>query len=125
MRVLIIEDNAAFRDSLRSLLRSRSNAMEILEACDGSDAISLVADFTPDIVFIDIQLPGPTGLSVTRTIKRHFPALPIAILTSYDLPEYRNAAYLCGANYFFGKDTIGAEEILHLVSDHLHMEPGM
>lgn len=119
MRILIIEDNAAYRDSLCTLLCSHDCGIEILEACDGSEALVQVSDFKPDIVFIDIQLPDQTGLAVTRTIKRHFPATPIAILTSHDSPEYRSAADHCGANYFFGKDTAGADEILHLVNHHL------
>lgn len=119
MRILIIEDNAIFRESLRTLLCAHSDSIEVFEAEDGMDALGLINNCKPDIVFIDIQLPQQTGLQVTRTIKRHFPGIPVAIITSYDFPEYRLAADHCGANYFFCKDTTGAQEIVSLVDYHL------
>lgn len=120
MRILIIEDNAVFRESLRALLCAHSECIEVFESDDGNDALDQMEACKPDIVFIDIQLPDKTGLQITRTLKRHFPGTPVAIITSYDFPEYRTAADHCGANYFFCKDTTGAEEIMNLVDYHLH-----
>lgn len=120
MRILIVEDNAAFRDSLRTLLCSHEGDIEVLEDVDGSAALALTDAYRPDLVFVDIQLPDRTGLAITRDLKRHYPSIPVAILTSYDLPEYRAAADHCGANYFLGKDTSSADEILHLVDYYLH-----
>lgn len=119
MRILIIEDNTAFRDSLRTLLCTHEDGIEVLEAADGSDALALTGSYHPDLVFVDIQLPDRTGLAVTRDLKRRYPAIPVAILTSYDLPEYRTAADHCGANYFFGKDTTSVDEILNVVDYYL------
>lgn len=120
MHILIIEDNAAFRGSLRALLCSHSGAVEVLEAADADEALALAQAFCPGLIFIDIQLPGGNGLSVTRDIKACFPDTPVAILTSYDLPEYRSAAANCGANHFLGKDTSSANDILGLVDAYLH-----
>jgi DNA-binding NarL/FixJ family response regulator len=119
MRILIIEDNAEFRESLCTLLCSRNHAIEVFEALDGNEAMILARACHPDLVFIDIQLPDKTGLTVTREIKRHYPETPVAILTTYDLPEYRMAANRCGADYFFGKDTSSVDELLGLVDCYL------
>ncbi|MFZ5622648.1 MAG: response regulator [Pseudomonadota bacterium] len=120
MRILIIEDNAAFRNSLRALLCSHSDAVEVLEAADAGEALDLARTSGPGLIFVDIQLPGGNGLSVTRDIKAFLPDTPVAILTSYDLPEYRSAAADCGANHFLGKDTSSADDILGLVDAYLH-----
>lgn len=120
MRILIIEDNAAFRDSLRTLLCAHDGSLEVLEAADGGEAVALTLAYHLDLVFVDIQLPDRSGLALTRDLKRRFPDLPVAILTSYDLPEYRTAADHCGANHFFGKDSTSADEILYLVDRYQH-----
>ena len=71
--------------------------------------------FPPDLVFVDINLPGESGLELARKIKVRHPDIQILILTSYDIPEYREAASRYGANSFLAKGTTTKEEILTLV----------
>jgi len=89
--------------------------MGVEEANDGRDALDKMETLSPDLVFMDIKLPGQNGLEVTREIKARYPGTTVIILTSYDLPEYREAAKNCGADYFLSKGSSIREEIIALV----------
>lgn len=112
---LIVEDNATFRRSLRDMLCARFPAMSIEEAGDGTEALQKVHTLTPDLVFMDIKLPGLNGLEVTRKIRADHRTVAVIVLTSYDLPEYRDAAYRSGANYFLTKGVATGDEIMAVV----------
>jgi DNA-binding NarL/FixJ family response regulator len=113
-RILIVEDSLDFRQSFREILFGRFPSMEFGEASDGKGALQKVDTFHPDIIFMDIKLPGENGLELTRKIKTDHPKIIVIVLTSYDLPEYQQAAYQCGANYFVSKD-ISIEELMKRV----------
>ena len=104
-KTLIVEDNFTFRQMLKEVLCSRFPAMEIAEEPDGSEILSRIDSFHPRIVFMDIRLPGENGLELTKKIKMSYPDIIVVILTSYDLPEYRQAARECKADYFVTKDS--------------------
>ncbi len=112
---LIVEDNVIFRRSLKEVLRTRFPTMAIEEAGDSKEALSKFQSLLPDLIFMDIKLPGENGLEVTRKIKSCDQSKVVIMLTSYDLPEYREAAYQSGANYFFTKGLATGEEIMDLV----------
>ena len=114
-RILIVEDNDHFRQTLRSLLDARFPSLSFEEARDGSEALEKVSAFGPDLIFMDIKLPGQSGLELTKRIRHLNAEVKIIILTSYDLPEYREAARVNGANHFVSKGSCKAEEILALV----------
>ena len=117
-RTLIVEDNTAFRQSLREILHSKFPSLEIVEASDGEEALQKVGNLTLDLIFMDIKLPGENGLSVTKKIKALHPEIPIVILTSYDLTEYREAAEESKANHFISKGS-PTNKILDLVKSVL------
>ena len=89
--------------------------MVVEEAADGKTALQKIEDVTPDLVFMDIKLPGENGLHLTEHIKKKHPEIVVAILTSYDWPEYRDAAYKFGANYFIMKGSSTNKEIVELI----------
>ena len=68
----------------------------------------------PNLIFMDIRLPEENGLELTRKIKADYPDTIIIILTSHDLPEYREAATRCKANYFLSKGSMTTDEIFKL-----------
>jgi len=115
VQMLIVDDNAPFRQSLREMLREQFSTMGVEEAEDGEDALDKIEIFSPHLVFMDIKLPGQNGLEVTREIKTRYPEITVIILTSYDLPEYREAAENYGADYFLSKGSSSREEIISLV----------
>ncbi len=104
-RVLIVEDNAFFLQFFRETLRSRFPFMEISEATDGEEAIQKVKALQPEVVFMDVRLPGENGLELTKKIKAQYPDTIVVIVTNYDLPEYRKAAYESKADHFVSKDS--------------------
>ncbi len=85
------------------------------ESVDGADALSIIDQNSPDVVFMDIRLPGKNGLELTREIKCVHPDLVVSIFTSYDLPEYRKIAQLYGADHFLLKDAMTGAEIASMV----------
>jgi DNA-binding NarL/FixJ family response regulator len=114
-KTLIVEDNDTFRQSLKATLGTEFPLMVIDEAAEGNEAMEKVRTFRPDLIFMDIKLPGETGLDLTKKIKAADANILIIILTSYDLPEYREAAQQYGADYFISKGSSTREEILELV----------
>lgn len=114
-KTLIVEDNAPFRLSLRETLETLFPSIIVQEAAEGGEALQKVESFLPGLIFMDIHLPGENGLQLTQKIKTSYPALPIIILTSYDLPEYREAAFKCGANSYITKDSLDWGRIETLV----------
>jgi len=115
LRTLIVDDNASFRQSFRDHLYQQFPEMIIEEAASAEEAIENIGSSAPHLVFVDIQLPGENGLELTRKIRAGHVRVTIAILTAYDLPEYRDAANECGANFFLSKGAYSMEEIISVV----------
>ena len=115
LKVLIVEDNGYFRETFKMVFQKRFPAVVIEEAGTGEEALQRIQGMAPDLLFMDIQLPGVNGLELTQKIKRDFPNIRIAMLTSYDLPEYRRAAARFGSDRFFIKDLLDWEEIKEFV----------
>jgi two-component system response regulator YesN len=118
LRTLIVEDNTTFRQSLKELLHTRFPSMDIEEAGDGEKALRKIRAVVPDIIFMDIKLPGENGLQITKKVKTKYPQVIIIILTYYDLPEHREAAFQCGANHFLSKGT-STQAIVDLIQSIL------
>jgi DNA-binding NarL/FixJ family response regulator len=119
LKTLIVEDSSFFRQLLKETLISQFPWMEISEATNSEEALQKTKTLLPDLVFLDIKLPGESGLEVTKRIKTEFPDIIVIILTSYDLPEYREAAKEYKANYFLSKGSTTKEGILSLVQSIL------
>jgi DNA-binding NarL/FixJ family response regulator len=114
-RTLIVDDSASFRELLYGILSSRFPSIDIEEAENGTEALDKIESLRPDLIFMDIRLPGENGLELTKKINTKYPHLIIVILTSYDLPEYREAALRNGADHFMAKGSATGEEIVQLV----------
>jgi DNA-binding NarL/FixJ family response regulator len=112
---MLVEDDDGFRRSLASLLTSRFPGILLDEAANGSEAMERVESFLPHLIFMDIKLPDQNGLVITRSVKALHPEIHVIMLTSYDFPEYREAAHASGAYGFLSKGSSTAEEIQDLV----------
>src|SRR4030065_1734517 len=115
IKTLVVEDSLVFRQTLVDILTTKFPRMILEEAVDGKEALQKVSEFLPNLIFMDIKLPGENGLQLTRKIKKNYPQIKIIILTSYDLPEYREASAQYGADYFLVKGAATQEGILSLV----------
>ena len=122
-KTLIIEDNVTFRQELKESLWSRFPTMEIEEEPDGKNLFEKIDSFHPKIVFMDIRLPGENGLELTKKVKKIYPDITIVIVTSYDLPEYRQAARESMADFFVPKGSslqVGLSRLGCKMEDNIH-----
>jgi len=101
---LLVEDNASYRQTLSDVLLLHFPSIGIDEASDGWEALCKVEYHRPDLIFMDIHLPGASGLDITREIKRVYNGIVVVILSSNGQQEYRQQAYRNGADYFISKD---------------------
>lgn len=113
--VLIVDDCAAYRQSLRQLLATRFPVMRIAEAADGEAALGLALSRRFDVIFMDIRLPHANGLELTKAIKAVFAGSRICVVSSHSMVEYQDAAFRNGADHFIVKGESTDTEILDLV----------
>jgi len=115
LKAMIVEDNISFREMFKGRLLTQFPSTEVGEAGSGEEALRRLGSYAFDLVFMDIHLPGENGLKTTRKIKAEWKDVPVIIITSYDMPEYREAAIGYGANSFIVKDLLKWDEISTLI----------
>lgn len=109
IRVLIADDHALFRRGLNMVLESEVGIDVVAEAEDGEDAIGKSEEFAPDVVLMDVRMPGMDGIEATRRIVQSGGRSRVLILTTFDLDEYAYAALRAGASGFLLKDALPDE----------------
>ncbi len=111
IRVLLVDDQALVRAGFRALLDAQEDIEVVGEAGDGDEAVALTASLVPDVVLMDIRMPGLDGLGATRGIvaDERLGAVRIVILTTFDLDEYVFEGLRSGASGFLVKDTEPAD----------------
>jgi DNA-binding NarL/FixJ family response regulator len=116
IRVLLADDQALVRAGFRALLDAQDDIEVVAEAADGEEAVQLARTLTPDIVLMDIRMPGMDGLQATRAIVADDDLVDVrvVILTTFDLDEYVFEALRDGASGFLVKATEPAE-LVHAV----------
>ena len=113
-KILIVDDHEVVRDGLRNILTSLDNVSIAGEAGNGEDAVKMYSSLKPDLVIMDISMPGMNGIEATRVIKEKDPDARILILTMHDNQEYLNQIIRSGAKGFILKNT-DKEELLDAV----------
>jgi DNA-binding NarL/FixJ family response regulator len=103
IRVLIADDSASFREGLRGLLESVADTAVVGEASDGSSAIVEVAKWQPDVVVIDLKMPGVNGIDATRRIVETSPHVAVLVLTMFEDDNSVFAAMRAGARGYLLK----------------------
>ncbi|ORT57027.1 response regulator transcription factor [Streptomyces sp. CB03238] len=116
-RVLVVDDQFLIRAGLVGLLRAAPGIEVVGEASDGEEAVALVAGTRPDVVLMDIRMPGMGGIAATEKILAEAPdpAPKVLVLTTFDLDEYVYGALRAGASGFLLKDS-GPERLLAAVA---------
>ncbi|MGA7418567.1 MAG: response regulator transcription factor [Acidimicrobiales bacterium] len=111
IRVLLADDQALVRGGFKALLDARDDIEVVGEATDGSEAVALTTTLLPDVVLMDIRMPGLDGLEATRQITAdpRLADVRIVILTTFELDEYLFDALRHGASGFLVKDTEPAD----------------
>jgi DNA-binding NarL/FixJ family response regulator len=112
--VLIADDQALVRAGFRAILEARPGISVVGEAGDGLAAIDLARRRHPDVVLMDIQMPGVDGIAAARTIVEEDPSVAVLMLTTFDLDEYVYDALRAGASGFLLKDVV-PEQLIEAV----------
>jgi len=113
IRVLLADDQALLRATFRMLIDSCADMEVVAEAADGAEAVEQTRAHHPDVVVMDIRMPGTNGLTATAAIcaDPELSATRVMILTTFEIDEYVAQALSAGASGFLGKD-VGADELL-------------
>jgi two-component system response regulator NreC len=116
IRILLADDHTLFRQGVRTLLASETDMEVVGEAPDGSAAAERAAELKPDVVLLDIGMPGLSSFETTRQIKRNRPETKVVFLTMYDDEDYLVEGMEVGANGYVLKDS-PAPQLIAAVRD--------
>ena len=105
MKILLCDDQAVIRDGLEMLLTLEKDFQVVGTAQDGAEAVELAALKQPDLILMDLKMPGTNGIEATRQIRARFPEMKILVLTTYDDDEWVFDAIRAGASGYLLKDT--------------------
>jgi len=105
IRVLIADDHMVVREGLRALLDAEPDLDPVGVASDGAEAVRLSGELAPDVVLMDLRMPGVDGIEAIRRIKARYPEIQIVILTTYDDDQYIVRGLRAGARGYLLKDT--------------------
>lgn len=118
IRILIVDDHADFRRRLMEFLASEPEIEVVGEAGEAQEAILKARELQPDLVLMDVRMPGINGISATRQLKDEMPQLKVIVLTILDLEEYREAAMASGASGYVIKKHL-VQELLPAIRSAL------
>lgn len=105
LRVLIVDDHALVRAGIRSLIEGQSGFEVVGEAAQGDEVLGKVMQLQPDVVLMDIAMPGMNGIEATKLLKREFPHIHVVILTMHDDEEFFFTLIREGASGYILKDS--------------------
>jgi DNA-binding NarL/FixJ family response regulator len=118
IRLLIVDDHPAFRAGLAALCESEPDMTVVAEAGDGSEALSVFRREKPDIVLMDVRLPGLSGVETILAIRAEFPEARVIVITTYDCDEDLYRAIQSGAQSYLLKDMSKGEIIGNIRAVH-------
>ena len=128
VRVLIADDQMMVRQGFTVLLNARPGIEVVGQAVDGEEAVAMVAELAPDVVLMDIRMPGLGGIEATRRITADAPHPRVLVLTTFDLDEYVYDALRAGASGFLLKDASAdqlAEAVRVVAAGDALLAPGI
>lgn len=105
MKILIADDSFLIRERLKELLSDILKIEDFIEAENSVETIQLISETIPDIVILDIRMPGGGGLEVLKKINKKSLPIKIIVFTNYPYPQYKKKCFELGADYFFDKAT--------------------
>lgn len=109
VRVLVIDDHTLIRAGITALLERMEHIEVVGEAGDGTEAMKLIQELRPDVVLLDLQMPGPNGFEVLEQATSKFPEVRIIVLSVHDAEEYGLRAFRSGAAGYLPKSAASTE----------------
>lgn len=104
VRILIVDDGPMFREALNSLLASKADVEVVGAAANGMEALQLAGQLRPDVILMDVRMPGIDGVEATRRIRAAYPLCHVLMLTTFDEDEYVFDGLKAGASGYVLKD---------------------
>lgn len=118
IRVFLADDHLILREGIRSLLGKVSDIEVVGEAGEGGETVAKVEQLVPDVVLMDITMPGMSGLEATKQIKRKYPQVKVLILTIHETSQYLSQMLQAGASGYVVKTTAASELISAIRTVH-------
>lgn len=128
LRVMLVDDHDIVRSGLRRLIDQNDDMKVVAEATDGEQAYKIFADTLPDIVVMDISMPGMSGLEVLKRIRSRFPTARIVIFSMHENVAFANQALSIGARAYVTKAGISNEVLLairEVAAGRCYVNPSM
>src|SRR4030042_3782450 len=111
IRILIVDDHGILRDGLRLLIEQQENMEVVEEAADGVEAVELVRQIKPDVVLMDVSMPGLNGIEATRQIVKDNPEIKVLALSGYSSKRFVTDMLKAGASGYILKENLTGELI--------------
>ena len=118
VRLLLVDDHTMLRDGIRAFLVAQDDIKIVGEASDGKEAIEKARELQPDVVVMDIAMPGMDGIEATRRIRKKNPATKVIILTQYENREHVISAIKAGATGYVPKRALGSDLVSAILTVH-------
>jgi DNA-binding NarL/FixJ family response regulator len=114
VRVLIVDDLEPFRRAARLVVQATAGFEVAGEAADGEASVEAVAALRPDVVLMDVNLPGIDGMEATRRIRAAFPRIMVLLVSTRESHELAGQAAECGAVAYLPKSLLTPQQLIHL-----------
>jgi DNA-binding NarL/FixJ family response regulator len=108
---LIVDDQVPFRRAAQAVVESTDTFVVIGSVATGEDALTAVAELAPDLVLMDVNLPGIDGMAASRLLRASHPAVAVILLSSYDEAEFADMTADCGAAAYVPKSAFGPDRL--------------
>jgi DNA-binding NarL/FixJ family response regulator len=105
LRVAIIDDSVVIRQRLVAMLDETPEIRVVCTAADGREGLECIVEHKPDVVILDIRMPGMSGIEVLEALRQHERTPTVVVLTNFPYPVYRKRCQELGAEFFFDKST--------------------
>lgn len=128
LKVMIVDDHLVVREGLRQLLEIDDEIEVVAEATNGFECLRLLEECRPDIVLMDVKMPGIGGIETTRLVCERYPDVKVIMLTIYDDDQYVIEAIQAGAKGYILKDANRDElirAIHHVMREHAFLDPNL
>jgi DNA-binding NarL/FixJ family response regulator len=128
LKVMIVDDHLVVREGLKQLLEVDDEIQVIAEASSGLECVRQLDKHSPDLIFMDVRMPGISGIETTRLIHQKYPSIKIIVLTIYDDDQYVTEAIQAGANGYVLKK-VQREELIQIIrlvmDDQAFLDPSV
>lgn len=114
VRVLVVDDQEPFRKAATAVVDSMDGFVVVGSASDGEESVRAVLELRPDLVLMDVNLPGIDGLEATRRVRRLDPAPVVVLVSTYELSDVGDDALRCGASSYITKSEFDSARLLQV-----------